>query len=60
MATRDGNGRTGAALAEGPEELWPVPGSVEAEPRDWRSLYERGRSEELRWAEVRAPSHAGS
>ena len=66
MAISDGNERKGAALAEGLEELWPVPGSVEAEPRDWRSLYERerewseARAEELSWAEVRARSNAGS
>ena len=70
MAIRDANGRAGVALAEGPEEPWQVPGSVEAdELPDWRTLYERereraeaaeARAEELRWAEVRARSDAGS
>ncbi len=66
---RDGNGHANVALAEGLEELWPVPGSVESELGDWRSLYERereraeaavARAEELRWAEVRARCEAGS
>ena len=71
MAIRDTNGHAGVALAEGPEELWPVAGSEAAESPDWRSLYERerereraeaaeARAEELRWAEVRARSDAGS
>ena len=67
MAIRDTNGHAGVALAGGPEELWPVSGSEAAEPPDWRSLYEReraeaaeARAEELRWAEVRARSDAGS
>ena len=66
---RDGNGHANVALTEGLEELWPVPGSVESELGDWRSLYERereraeaavARAEELRWAEVRARCEAGS
>ena len=69
MAIRDGNGHAGVALADGPEELWPVSGSEAAELPDWRSLYERereraeaaeARAEELRWAEVRARCEAGS
>ena len=69
MAIRDTNGHAGVALAGGPEELWPVSGSEAEEPPDWRSLYERereraeaaeARAEELRWAEVRARSDAGS
>ena len=69
MAIRDGNGRASVALAEGPEEVWPVAGSGADELRDWRSLYERereraeaaeARAEELRWAEVRARCEAGS
>ena len=69
MAIRNANGRAAVALAEGPEELWPVPGSGAAELPDWRSLYERereraeaaeARAEELRWAEVRARCEAGS
>ena len=70
MAIRDGNGHANVALAEGPEELWPVPCSGADELRDWRSLYERerereraeaaeARAEEWRWAEVRAGSQAG-
>ena len=46
MAIGDGNGRTTVALAEGPEELRPLPGSGAAEFRDWRSLYERERERE--------------
>ena len=69
MAIRDGNGHAGVALADGPEELWPVSGSEAAELLDRRSLYERereraeaaeARAEELRWAEVRAWCEAGS
>ena len=69
MAIRDANGRASVALAGGPEEPWPVPGSGAAEVRDWRSLYERereraevaeARAEELRWAGVRARCEAGS
>ena len=43
MAIRDANGHAGVALAEGPEELWPVSGSEAAELPDWRSLCERER-----------------
>ena len=69
MAIRDANGRASVALAGGPEEPWPVPGSGAAEVRDWRSLYERereraeaaeARAGELRWAGVRAWCEAGS
>ena len=49
MAIREANGRASVALAGGPEEPWPVPGSgAEA------------RAEELRWAGVRARCEAGS
>ncbi len=43
MAIRDANGHAGVALAEGPEELWPVSGSEAGELPDWRSLCERER-----------------
>lgn len=46
MAIRDGNRRTMVAMAEGPEELRPVPGSGAAEFRDLRSLNERERERE--------------
>ena len=68
MAIRDGNGHANVAVAERPEELWPVSCCGADELRDWRSLYEREREraeaaearvEESRWAEVRARSEAG-
>ena len=59
MAIRDGKGGASVALAEGPEEVCPAPGSEAAEPRDWRWLYERER-ERAEAAEVRARWEAGS